>query len=247
MLGKNLHLSQFVNDPAINNINILGPLGDVHVDTLILSWTCMAGILAFAALLTPRLVVEGPGGTGQAMLEGLYKFVDDLAHGQIGHLYKKFFPLIAAIFIFVLIGNFIGVGPWRAFEHMPGWFKLPDGEAFEVASPTTDFNVTVGLACIALIVYLASGVWVHGGKYIKLMLTNPIEWLDLIVRPSTLALRLMVVITADELMRSAFLLMMPVLLPTGIMAFELFIGVIQAFVFALLTSIYIGLTVAEHH
>jgi F0F1-type ATP synthase membrane subunit a len=41
--------------------------------------------------------------------------------------------------------------------------------------------------------------------------------------------------------------MCPILVPTAIMGFELFIGVIQAFVFALLTSIYIGLTVAEHH
>lgn len=247
MLGKNLELSQFVKDPAINNINILGPLGSIHVDTLLLSWVCMGGMLLAAALVTRGLVVEGAGGKGQAMLEMVYKFCDDLAHGQIGHEYKKFFPLIAAIFIFVLLGNFIGVGPWRAFEHMPGWFHLKDGEPFEIASPTTDFNVTCGLAMVALIVYLGSGFWKHGFKYGKLLLTNPIEWLDLVVRPSTLALRLMVVITADELMRGAFLLMMPVLLPTGIMAFELFIGVIQAFVFALLTAIYIGLTVSEHH
>jgi F-type H+-transporting ATPase subunit a len=245
MLGKNLLLSQFVNDPAINNLNIMGPVGNIHVDTLILSWSCMAGILAFCAAVRPTLTADGPGNAGQAVLEGLYNFVDDLSHSQIGHHYKKFFPLIAAIFIFVLIGNFVGVGPWKALEHTQGWFHLLDGEPFEIASPTTDFNVTAGLAAVALITYLGSGLWAHGAKYVKLLLTNPIEWLDLVVRPSTLALRLMVVITADELMRGAFLLMMPVLLPAGIMAFELFIGVIQAFVFALLTSIYIGLTLAH--
>jgi F-type H+-transporting ATPase subunit a len=207
----------------------------------------MAAILGTAAIITPRMVVEGPGGTGQAILESVYNFVDDLAKGQIGHEYKKFFPLIAAIFIFVLIGSFIGVGPWKALEGLPGWFKLPDGEPFEIASPTTDFNVTVGLAAIALITYLGSGLVTHGVKYAKAFAFNPIEWMDVIVRPATLALRLMVVITADELMRGAFLLMMPVLLPAGIMAFELFIGAIQAFVFALLTSIYIGLTLSEHH
>jgi F0F1-type ATP synthase membrane subunit a len=57
----------------------------------------------------------------------------------------------------------------------------------------------------------------------------------------------MVVITADELMRGSTLLFCPFLLPAGIMAFELFIGCIQAYVFALLTSIYIGLTIKEHH
>ena len=92
---------------------------------------------------------------------------------------------------------------------------------------------------------MGSGFWIHGIRYLKLYL-NPIEWLDLIIRPSTLALRLMLVITADELMRGAAINLAPVLIPTGVMSFELFIGLIQAFVFALLTSIYIGLTVSHH-
>jgi len=250
MLGKNLRLYQFVSDPAVNGINLLGPLGDVHVDTLLLTWVCMGGLLAASALVTRKLVVEGAGGKGQAILESVYSFVHDVAKGNIGHDYRKFFPLIAAIFTFVLIGNFIGVGPWRVFEHMPGWPRLPDGGEFELASPTTDFNVTAGLALIALCTYLGAGFWKHGGKYLKVLFFSPfspIEWLDFVVRPSTLALRLLAVISADELMRLAFLVLFPPLLPAGIMAFELFIGVIQAFVFALLTSIYIGLTVAEHH
>ncbi|MBY0357128.1 MAG: F0F1 ATP synthase subunit A [Candidatus Obscuribacterales bacterium] len=249
MLGKNLPLSTFLNDPALSNsyflgVPQLGRVGDIHIDTLLLSWACMGGILAFAAVIAPGLKVEA-GGKGQAVLEGVYTFIEDLCHGQMGHHYKKFFPLIAAIFLFVLTGNFIGVGPWRALEHNPAWPKMPDGEPFEVCSPTTDFNVTFGLAAVVLLVYVASGFWAHGPKYLKLYL-NPIEWLDLIIRPATLALRLMMVITADELMRAAAIMMVPVLLPTGVMAFEMFIGIIQAFVFALLTSIYIGLTVSHH-
>lgn len=246
MLGKNLPLSQVFHNSDINNIPFFGaPLGAIHIDTLALSWLCMGSILLTAALITPRMVVDGPGGKGQALLEMVYTFVDDLTKGQMGHHYKKFLPLIAAIFIFVLIGNFIGVGPWKAFEHMSWWPTLPDGEVFDVCSPTTDFNVTFGLATIAILTYLGSGFWAHGIGYLKLYL-NPIEWLDLIIRPATLALRLMMVITADELMRGAALLMVPFLLPTGVMGFELFIGIIQAFVFALLTSIYIGLTIQHH-
>jgi F-type H+-transporting ATPase subunit a len=73
-----------------------------------------------------------------------------------------------------------------------------------------------------------------------------IEMMDLIIRPATLALRLMIVITADELLRAAAITMVPALVPTGVMGFELFIGLIQAFVFTLLTTIYIGLTVSHH-
>ncbi len=250
MLGKNLYFSQFVHDPALNSINVLGPLGNVHVDTLLMTWSCMGLALGGAALATRAMVVDGPGGNSQAVVEMLYSFLADLARGQIGQQWRKFFPLIAAIFIFVLIGNFIGVGPWKAFEHLSWWPKLPTGETFELASPTTDFNVTAGLATIALITYLYSGFWAHGRKFLRVLFASPmspIEWMDVIIRPSTLALRLLAVITADELMRGAFLLIMPALLPAAVMGFELFIGVIQALVFALLTSIYIGLTVAEHH
>jgi F-type H+-transporting ATPase subunit a len=250
MLGKNLQLSQFVSDPNITTMNFLGlgPVGSIHVDSLLLSWVSMGAILLGAFMITRNLTASGAGGKGQAIAEMIYGALRDLCHAQIGHRYKPYVPLITAMFLFILVGNFVGVGPWLFMEHhVPGWPKLPDGEAFELASPTTDFNITVALALTALVVYIASGFWVHGASYTKHIAFNPIEWLDLIIRPSTLAIRLMVVITADELMRGAFIMMMPVLLPSGIMAFELFVGVIQAFVFALLTSIYIGLTVAEHH
>jgi F-type H+-transporting ATPase subunit a len=249
MLGKNLLLSQVVPVEGTP----LAPFATVHIDTLLLSGLCMLGILAVCKIVSSNLVVEGPGSRAQGLLEGVYKFIDNLAEQQIGHQhYKTFLPLIAAIFIFVLIGNFIGVGPWQIFQQIPGWWHLADSheEFLEIASPTTDFNVTFGLAAVALVTYIGSGFWKHKGHYAKILFGTPmapIEILDMIIRPSTLALRLMVVITADELMRGSTLLICPFLLPAGIMAFELFIGCIQAFVFALLTSIYIGLTVKEHH
>ncbi len=249
MLGKNLPLSYFVHDSQICDapflgISALGKTGDLHVDTIALTLVSMVLILGTAAILTPRLTAENAGDLGQSLLEMYYDFMVGLTKGQMGDVYKKFLPLIAGIFIFVLINNFMGVGPWKALETFPWWPKLGH-EPFELASATTDFNVTAGLATVALITYLGSGFWAHGLKYFKHYL-NPIEWLDLVVRPSTLALRLMLVISADEILRSVSLTLVPWFLPTGVMAFELFIGVIQAFVFALLTSIYIGLTVSHH-
>lgn len=249
-LGQNLPLKTLMpGNPAMDSnflIPQLGTIGDIHIDTLITAWASMGLVLAAAAVIAPSLTAEGAGGKGQALLEGVYGFILDLCKGQMGHHYKKFFPLIAAIFTFVLIANFIGIGPWKALEHQPWWPVMPSGHPAEVASPTTDFNVTFGLALVSLLVYVGSGFWAHGANYLKLYV-NPIEWMDLIIRPATLALRLMMVITADELMRAAALLLVPAILPTGVMAFEMFIGVIQAFVFALLTSIYIGLTVSHDH
>ena len=261
MLGNNLPLRQIWHNPIVDMYffpscpqlgqvgdflhNNLGRIGDIHVDTLILAWTSMAIILILSALVAPALKSDGPGGKGQALLEGLYSFMEDICHGQMGHAYQKFFPLITAIFTFVLIGNFIGVlVPWKWIQELLEHAGMEFPKGFEFCSPTTDFNVTFGLATISLLVYLGSGLWAHGFKYIK-GYWNPIEWMDLIIRPATLSLRLMMVITADELMRGAALTMVPVLLPTGVMGFELFIGIIQAFVFCLLTSIYIGLTVSH--
>ncbi len=246
MLGKNLLLSQFITDPSFKS----SPLANLHVDTIALTAICMSSVLIIGRLSLSQMSVEGSNGKLGQLGETLYNFIDDLVHGQIGHEYKKFFALIAGMFFFIMAGNLIGIGPWKAFEHMSFWPKLTDGETFDLASPTTDFNVTLGLATISFFTYILSGFYKHGPKYFKTLFGTamaPIEIMDMIVRPSTLAIRLMVVITADELMRGAFLMVCPMFLPSGIMGFEVFIALIQAFVFALLSSIYIGLTVAEHH
>ena len=171
-----------------------------------------------------HLPSEKAGGIGQTLLESYYNFIANLTKEQIGSGYKKFMPLVGGIFIFVLINNFLGVGPWKALEAIPGWPKMHH-EPFEVAAATTDFNVTAALASIAFFTYIGSGLVTHGHKYLMLYL-NPlnfigwiIEWLDLAIRPSTLAIRLMCVITADEIIRSVALNLVPVLLPTGVMAF----------------------------
>lgn len=243
MLGNNIPLEAIY--PPSEHWELLGMnIGQVHADTIGLSWACMLFILIGALIVRPSLTAKGPGNNGQGLLEMIYEFVADVTKGQIGHDWKKFFPLIAAIFIFVLIANFSGILPFKALEHMSWWPRVGEHPA-EIAAPSTDFNVTAGLAAVALLTYLGAGFAAHGFKYLKAYL-NPIEWLDLIIRPATLSLRLMMVITADELMRAAALMMVPVLLPAGVMGFEMFIGVIQAFVFALLTSIYIGLTVSHH-
>jgi F-type H+-transporting ATPase subunit a len=256
MLGRNLPLSNLVADPSLTSIPIqLGPLnlgtvGDIHADTVLLAWTAMAGILLYFGTVSSTLAADGPGGPNQAVAEGIYTFIADLARGAIGeHRYRTYMPLLCGMFIFILVSNLMGIMPWQVLEHMHGWPQV-HGEHFEVAAATTDFNTTAGLTLIAILTYLGSGFLVHKAEYLKMFTIKPImllEWLDLVVRPSTLALRLLLVITADEMLRSAFLKICPMLVPTAVMGFEVFIALVQAFVFTLLTSIYIGAAVSEHH
>jgi F-type H+-transporting ATPase subunit a len=259
MLGKNLPLAELVHDPSITNIG-LGPnialyhggtVGDIHADTLILSWMAMGLILLYFGTVSSSLVVEGAGGPNQAVAESIYTFIADLAKGAIGeHRYRNYVPLLCGMFLFILVSNLIGIFPWAVIEHgIAGWPHVA-GEHYEVAAATTDLNVTAALATIAIITYLGSGLMVHKGTYLAMFTIKPIaplEWLDLAVRPATLALRLLLVITADEMLRTAFLKICPVLVPTAVMGFEVFIALVQAFVFTLLTSIYVGAAVAEHH
>lgn len=257
MLGNNLPLSYFIHDPKICDsaflgIQAMGKTGDIHVDTIALAAVSMTIILGSADLITPSLTSENAGGVGQNLLEMYYDFIAYLTKDQMGHAYKKFLPLIAAIFIFILVGNFVGIGPWKMFESFSWWPRIGHGhegvEPFELCSPTTDFNVTFALATVSLLVYLGSGLWAHGVKYLKLFVSPMafVEWLDLVTRPATLALRLLIVITADEILRLIALMLVPVGIPVGVMGFELGIGLLQAFVFALLTSVYIGMTIAHH-
>jgi F-type H+-transporting ATPase subunit a len=260
-LGNNLALKTLIpKSPVVSDrflglqpINLggfsldLGTYGDLHIDTLALTAATMGIILSAAMIVRPALSAKGAGNVGQQLFEMYYEFMQDLTESQMGHVYKTFLPLIASMFIFILMANFIGVAPWQVFQALPNWPKLGDGDLFEVAAPTTDFNVTMALASISLFTYLGSGFWAHGADYFKVWFGPMIviEIMDLIIRPATLALRLMIVITADELLRASAILMVPVLVPTGVMGFELFIGLIQAFVFTLLTTIYIGLTVSH--
>src|ERR1700678_532246 len=106
MLGKNLPLSSLVSDPSVTGIPLsigplnLGTVGDIHADTIILSWVAMAGILLYFGSVSSSLVVEGPGGANQAVAEGIYTFIADLARGAIGeHRYRTYVPMLAGMFI----------------------------------------------------------------------------------------------------------------------------------------------------
>lgn len=71
MLGESLPLKELVHDPSITGIQLplnLGTVGDIHADTIILSWTAMGLILLSCSAITSNLTVEGPGGKGQGIL-----------------------------------------------------------------------------------------------------------------------------------------------------------------------------------
>lgn len=219
----------------------------VHMDTLVYSWGIMIGTLVATFLLTRNLKIEGYS-LKQTILETIWGLINGLTSSQIPQNHgKKYIPLIGGIFIFTILAYWLGLLPWKVGEVFSWWPKLDNGNHWEGSSPAADINVTGGMALISLITYVASGIIFGGFGYI-VNYFKPlgfVEWLDLIVRPLTLSLRLFANTVAGEVLVMSILGLVALIIPAFALAFELFIGLIQAFVFSLLTTVYIGTAIAH--
>ncbi len=167
--------------------------------------------------------------------ESVYGMVE----GTLGeHNAARFFPLIGALWIFILFGNLIGL--------IPGFI-----------SPNDTLKTNVGLALMVFLLTHIYGVKEHGLAYFKhflgptpalapLML--PIELISHLARPLSLSLRLMGNMLADHKVVFAFFTMVPLIVPLPFMLLGLLVCLIQALVFCTLTMVYIGMAVehAEH-
>ncbi len=227
----------------------------VHLDSLYYSWLIMAGILLVTFLSTRNLKIEGYS-LKQTILETVWGLINGLTSSQIpGNKGKNYIPLIGGIFVFTIFAYWLGLMPWKVGEALSWWPKLDNGEHWEGSSPAADINITAGMALISLVTYFLAGLKSGGIKYI-LNYFKPlgfVEWLDLFIRPLTLSLRLFANTIAGEVLVVSILGLVALVLPMFALAFELFVGLIQALVFSLLTTVYIGTAIAhsehaeEHH
>ncbi|MBI1857631.1 MAG: F0F1 ATP synthase subunit A [Candidatus Melainabacteria bacterium] len=219
----------------------------IHLDTIIYSWIIMLIILVSTFLMTRNLKIEGYS-LRQAFVEGIWSLINNLTSSQIpAGKGKAFIPLIGGIFVFTVIAYWAGLMPWKVGEAFIWWPKLDNGLHWEGSSPAADINVTCGMALISLIAYIGTGIKYGGFGYIANYFKplGFVEWLDLIVRPLTLALRLFANTIAGEILVISILGLVVLFIPMLAVAFELFIGIIQALVFSLLTTVYIGTALAH--
>lgn len=162
----------------------------------------------------------------------------DLAKGVMGpERAKRYFPIIGASALFIIFSNLIGM--------VPGF-----------SSPTSSLNVTMGCALCVLVSFNYHGLKEHGWAYVAHFagpkwylapLIFAIELLStIIIRPITLAVRLMVNIAVDHLLGSIFIALVTLFVPIPIMFLGLIVCVVQTIVFCLLTAVYIGLATEPH-
>lgn len=233
---------------------VLGHLfGFPITNSLLMTWLVMAILIGFA--LWFRTTLKMIPGKLQAGIEwafdGAYEYV--VATFEDEKLAKRFFPLIATIFLFILVGN--------ELEFVPGVGTIGFFHGTEFApllrAPAADLNFTLALAFISFFVIEITGIAMLGGlKYASrfVNLTSPvgfavglIEIVSNLGRLVSFSFRLFGNIFAGEVMILVAGYFLPYLLPVPLMGFEMFIGAIQALVFAMLTMFFIKLSVTDPH
>lgn len=212
-----------------------------HVITfpVVASLLLLFGILYRVKLSSAKdIVVPDKGISYRNIVEGFGGFIYDLSKSTMGEKEaKKYYPIISGIFFLVFFSNLIGL--------VPGF--LP---------PTDNINTTLALGTFVFIYYNFHGIKEQGlvGHIKHFMgpvwylafLIFPIELISHSVRPISLALRLRGNMFGDHLVLSIFSGLLPYIVPIVFLVLGLFVCFIQAFVFTLLTMVYISLAVAHH-
>lgn len=193
-------------------------------------------LMAFAAWLRGRLSVDQPR-AWQQIVELSWTGISDHSEEVIGHGGSRFINYLFTLAWFILLGNLIGLIP--GFE-----------------SPTADITVTLGLAVMAFVYYHAFGIRKHGLlRYLKTFL-GPIWWLSWLMLPIeiishfarilSLSVRLFANMYAGELITTIFLALLPV---AGVifMGLHVFVAFLQAYIFMVLTMVYLSGAISEEH
>lgn len=217
--------------------------------TLLTTWLIMAGLIGAAALIGSRLRLT-PGrvqNATEALVEFVWGYVADMLEPKHA---KRYFPLIATIFIFVLVANLA--------EFIPIYETIRLGHVPLLHVATTDLNTPLALAIISFFVAEfagigALGVLKYGSKFVNFkggamgFIIGLLEIIGDLARLISLSFRLFGAIFAGEVLVMVISHFVPYVAPVPLMAFEMFIGLLQAAIFAILTLAYIKLAVEEPH
>lgn len=218
-------------------------------------WMMIAFVVSVVFLTIASSKKSMVPGRLQTVGEMLYMFVANMVRDTIGAKGAQYFPFIFTIFIFVLMGNILGLIPY-SFTY------------------TSHLAVTGGLALLVFFMVILFGLYNHGLKFFTLFappgvpwfiypVLVPIEVISFFVRPLTLSVRLFANMMAGHIMLKVVagfaigaasmgagftvLGVFPVFINIMLIAFELLVAVIQAYVFAILTCVYLKDSVDLHH
>lgn len=223
--------------------------------TLITAWVGMV-ILTIIAVLVRRHLALVPGklqSVTEMMIGGVYDYMADVLESR--QLARKYFPIVMTIFIFILTLNWFGLFPGvTSIGYYAGHGEESHFIPFLYPS-ATDLNITLAFALIAFFTIQFSGIaaigaFKYAGKFINFssplnFAVGIIELISEIARLISFSFRLFGNIFAGKTLLVVVMFFVPYFVPVPIMAFEVFVGFIQAFVFAILTLFFIKIATEE--
>jgi len=224
--------------PGLHDVPI-HVLSTGFVALLLVSCTCLARLQLARVTRSPEGGLVPPSRLSflnifEILAEKLYGMTEGVLGKEDA---KTYFPFIGTVFLFIFAQNLLGLFP----------LNLP---------PTENFNTTLAMGAFVFLYYNYVGIKANGWGYLKhftgpVLLLAPlfvvIEVISHLVRPLTLGLRLRGNISGDHLILGVFSELAPYGVPVIFMGFGLFVSFVQAFVFSLLTMVYISLAKAHDH
>jgi F-type H+-transporting ATPase subunit a len=211
--------------------------------SIIMSWIVMA-VVIIPLTIAARRLKEIPSGA-QNVLEFAIEGLTSFAMGIGGPGAKRFITFFLACFLFIVVSNWSGL--------IPGV-----GRVHEFRAPTSDVNVTVGLALVAFVYFHYQGVRALGiggylGKFFTLkggpigLFVGVLEFFLEIVKPITLAMRLFGNIYGGELALTVMTTITLAFIPVALYGLELFVGLMQGIIFSVLVLVFTMLAMEGHH
>ena len=195
-------------------------------ESVTVTWVIMAVMTIAAILLTRNLKVENVS-KKQLLLEAAFSFFQNFFEGILGERGKRYVPYMITITLYIGFANIIGV--------------------FGFVPPTKDINVTAALAIMSIILIEYAGFHQKGTKgWLKSFaeptpVMIPINIMEIAIRPTSLCMRLFGNILGGFIVMELVKFVVPVILPTFVgLYFDFFDGMIQAYVFVFLTSLFIS-------
>jgi F-type H+-transporting ATPase subunit a len=243
-MPKQLFLTRFLNglfagpvDSVLHALHIQvlhpqAPISNAFAMELLLFFI----LLGFFLLVRVNLSVEKPG-TFQHIAELIHGFVGEQGESIIGHGYERFVAYLTVLFLFILLGNLLGLIP--GFE-----------------SPTGSPVVPLGFAVVTFFYYHYHGIRSNGWGYVKQFL-GPVWWLYPLMLPIeiishfarvlSLTVRLYANMFAGDMVTLAFFSLIPIGVPLIFLGLHFGVAIIQAYVFMILATVYLSLAVAHDH
>lgn len=224
-------------------------------NALLLAWVVLGLLAGMAVALRLRLATV-PGklqSMAEMMMEQLLTLMDSVLGKR--HLSERYLPLVATIFLFIVMSNWLGL--------LPGvgsivWHTYHDHHLVTVPllrAPASDLNFTLALAVISVLSVNVFGVAAIGFvKHFKKFFnfSHPVhffvgmlEFLSEFIKMVSFSFRLFGNVFAGEVLLTIVAVLVPYVLPLPFLFLEIFVGFIQAFIFAMLTLVFIGMSVTE--